>query len=63
VSRPKFAPPLFVSHYVNSRGMQFTVNATGTAISTTVPAGATSGTVQVVTPTGTLSSNVAFRVP
>jgi uncharacterized repeat protein (TIGR03803 family) len=32
------------------------------AISTTVPAGATSGTVQVVTPSGTLSSNVNFRV-
>jgi uncharacterized repeat protein (TIGR03803 family) len=31
-------------------------------ISTTVPAGATTGTVQVTTPGGTLSSNVAFRV-
>jgi uncharacterized repeat protein (TIGR03803 family) len=31
-------------------------------ITTTVPAGATSGKVQVVTPGGTLSSNVAFRV-
>jgi len=31
-------------------------------ITTTVPAGATTGTVQVVTPGGTLSSNVAFRV-
>jgi uncharacterized repeat protein (TIGR03803 family) len=31
-------------------------------IKTTVPAGATSGTVQVVTPGGTLSSNVPFRV-
>jgi hypothetical protein len=31
-------------------------------ITTTVPAGATSGTVQVVTPSGTLSGNVAFRV-
>jgi len=31
-------------------------------IKTTVPAGATSGTVQVVTPGGTLNSNVAFRV-
>jgi hypothetical protein len=27
-----------------------------------VPAGATSGTVQVVTPKGALSSNVIFRV-
>ncbi len=32
-------------------------------ITTTVPAGATTGTVQVVTPNGTLSSNVPFRVP
>jgi len=32
-------------------------------IATTVPTGATSGTVQVVTPSGTLSSNVLFRVP
>jgi len=31
-------------------------------ITTTVPAGATSGTVQVVTPSGTLSSNVPFLV-
>ena len=40
----------------------FTVNSSGTAISTTVPAAATTGTVQVVTPTGSLSSNAAFRV-
>ena len=40
----------------------FTVNKTGSAISTTVPTGATTGTVQVVTPSGTLSSNVVFRV-
>jgi len=31
-------------------------------IATTVPEGATTGTVQVVTPSGTLSSNVNFRV-
>ena len=31
-------------------------------ITTTVPAGATSGKVRVVTPSGTLSSNVPFRV-
>jgi uncharacterized protein (TIGR03437 family) len=31
-------------------------------ITTTVPAGATSGRVQVVTPSRTLSSNVPFRV-
>jgi uncharacterized repeat protein (TIGR03803 family) len=33
-----------------------------TEITTTVPAGATSGTVQVVTPVGMLSSNVPFQV-
>jgi uncharacterized repeat protein (TIGR03803 family) len=32
-------------------------------MTTTVPTGATTGTVQVVTPNGTLSSNVPFRVP
>jgi uncharacterized repeat protein (TIGR03803 family) len=32
-------------------------------IAATVPAGATTGTVQVVTPSGTLASNVPFRVP
>jgi len=31
-------------------------------ITTTVPAGATNGSVKVITPTGTLSSNVPFRV-
>ena len=39
----------------------FTVQS-ATAIKTAVPAGATTGTVQVVTPSGTLSSNVPFRV-
>lgn len=34
-----------------------------TEITTTVPAGATSGFVTVTTPTGTLTSNVSFRVP
>jgi|SRR5579862_2435825 len=40
----------------------FAVNSTGTAISTTVPLGATTGTVQVVTPSGTVSSNLPFWV-
>jgi uncharacterized repeat protein (TIGR03803 family) len=31
-------------------------------IKATVPSGATTGTIQVVTPSGTLSSNVAFQV-
>jgi hypothetical protein len=39
----------------------FTVKAKS-EIATTVPTGATTGTVQVVTPGGTLSSNVPFRV-
>jgi uncharacterized repeat protein (TIGR03803 family) len=34
----------------------------GSEITTTVPQGATTGTVKVTTPTETLSSNVAFRV-
>jgi len=41
----------------------FNVNATGTAITTEVPTGATTGTVQVTLADGTtLSSNVPFRV-
>jgi uncharacterized protein (TIGR03437 family) len=40
----------------------FTV-VSSTEITATVPTGATTGTVQVVTPRGTLSSNVPFRVP
>lgn len=39
----------------------FTV-VSGSEITTTVPAGATTGKVQVVTPIGTLSSNKAFQV-
>jgi uncharacterized repeat protein (TIGR03803 family) len=34
-----------------------------TEITTTVPAGATTGTIEVATPSGTLSSNFAFQVP
>jgi hypothetical protein len=42
----------------------FTVNATGSAIFTTVPSGATTGVVRVTLADGTvLSSNVPFRVP
>jgi large repetitive protein len=32
-------------------------------ITTTVPTGATTGQVKVVTPHGTLTSNLVFRVP
>jgi hypothetical protein len=39
----------------------YTVNS-GTEITATVPTGATTGRIQVVTPSGTLTSNVNFRV-
>jgi uncharacterized repeat protein (TIGR03803 family) len=45
----------------NGTPATFTV-VSGTEITTTVPTGATTGTVQVVTPGGTLSSDVPFRV-
>jgi uncharacterized repeat protein (TIGR03803 family) len=45
----------------NGTATTFTVKSK-TEITTIVPAGATTGTVQVVTPGGTLSSNVPFRV-
>jgi len=45
----------------NGTTAAFTV-ASSTEITTTVPSGATSGKVQVVTPSGTLTSNVVFRV-
>jgi len=46
----------------NGTEATFTVNPTGTAITTNVPSGATTGSVQVTTPSGTLTSNVPFRV-
>ena len=45
----------------NGIAAAFTVQSP-TAIRTTVPTGATTGPVQVVTPSGTLTSNVNFRV-
>jgi uncharacterized repeat protein (TIGR03803 family) len=45
----------------NGRPARF--KASNTYISTRVPPGATSGTVEVVTPKRTLKSNVPFRVP
>jgi uncharacterized repeat protein (TIGR03803 family) len=46
----------------NGTAAKFTV-LSSSEITTTVPSGATTGEVQVVTPNGTLSSNVSFRVP
>jgi len=46
----------------NGTTATFTVNAIGSAITTILPAGATTGTVHVATPNGTLSSNVPFRI-
>jgi hypothetical protein len=45
----------------NGTSAVFTV-ASSSLITTTVPAGATTGKVQVTTPSGTLTSNVTFRV-
>ena len=45
----------------NGTAAAFTV-ASGTLIKATVPAGATTGTIEVTTPSGTLSSNVAFQI-
>ncbi|HEV2383032.1 MAG TPA: choice-of-anchor tandem repeat GloVer-containing protein [Terriglobia bacterium] len=46
----------------NGTAATFTVSKSGTSIKTTVPVGATTGPVQVVTPSGTLTSNVNFQV-
>ena len=46
----------------NGTAATFTV-VSATEITTTVPNGATTGKVQVVTPSARLSSNVSFRVP
>jgi hypothetical protein len=46
----------------NGTPASFTV-VSATYIKTTVPAGATTGTVEVTTPAGTLKSNVSFYVP
>ncbi len=45
----------------NGTAATFTV-VSGTEITTTVPTGATTGPVQVITPSGTLTSNVVFQV-
>jgi uncharacterized repeat protein (TIGR03803 family) len=46
----------------NGTPATFTV-VSATEIKTSVPTGATTGTLEVTTPSGTLSSNVIFRVP
>jgi hypothetical protein len=46
----------------NGKAATFKVKSS-TAITTTVPTGATTGYVKVKTPTRTLTSNVKFRVP
>ncbi len=46
----------------NGIAADFTVDSSS-EISATVPPGATTGTIQVTTPAGTLSSNVPFRIP
>ncbi len=46
----------------NGTAATFTVAPSGSEITTTVPTGATTGTVEVTTPRQTLKSNVAFRV-
>jgi uncharacterized repeat protein (TIGR03803 family) len=49
---------------VTFNGMEATFKVVSSSeITTNVPEGATSGVVQVVTPSGTLSSNVKFQVP
>jgi uncharacterized repeat protein (TIGR03803 family) len=47
---------------VTFNGTAAVFTASASDITATVPAGATTGTVQVVTPSGTLSSNLPFRV-
>jgi uncharacterized repeat protein (TIGR03803 family) len=47
---------------VSFNGAPATFTANGSAINTTVPAGATTGTITVTTPTSTLSSDVVFTV-
>jgi uncharacterized repeat protein (TIGR03803 family) len=46
----------------NGTPATFTVGSGGTYIKADVPTGATTGTIEVTTPSGTLNSNVAFQV-
>jgi uncharacterized repeat protein (TIGR03803 family) len=47
----------------NGTPAKFTIDPLDSLITATVPAGATTGNIQVVTPTATLLSNVPFQVP
>jgi uncharacterized repeat protein (TIGR03803 family) len=58
-----FGPNLTGTTSVTFSGVAATFKISSpTLITATVPSGATTGTVQVMTPTGTLSSNAVFRV-
>jgi hypothetical protein len=46
----------------NVNATTFTVNATGTQITATVPAGATTGKIKVTTPSGSATSTADFTV-
>ena len=46
----------------NGTAATFTVVSKSEIMTTTVPTGATTGPVQVVTPSGTLTSNESFQV-
>ena len=50
-----------MDQFTNGTAASFTT-VSNTYLTATVPAGATTGTVQVTTSTGTLNSNQAFRV-
>jgi hypothetical protein len=61
-SLPGWRPAAVAVCHVAYENVEFTVNSLGSFITANVPSGATSGTIQVVTPIGTLSSNVPFQV-
>ncbi len=59
----QFRPTFLKSgNHIRLRDLVWTQQMLAWAVSTTVPSGVTTGQVQVATSTGTLSSNVSFRV-